>query len=147
MDLIPEEELRPKSFFNLTPMVDFLFLVVAIFAILAMKETTLFDSEVTLAKVEKKEPVHLDAKTQTINLCVTKEGQYKWVSDLKEHPMSGTDAILKQLADQKKLGLISENVPILIHIDAKAEWNCVVNLLYSLKKNGYTPHPVYQMMP
>ena len=53
MDLIPDEELRPKSFLNLTPMVDFLFLVVAIFAILATTRTTLFDSEVSLAKVEE----------------------------------------------------------------------------------------------
>lgn len=147
MDLIPDEELRGRSFLNLTPMVDFLFLVVAIFAILTITRADLFDSEISLAKIELEQSPSKKQNTSAVNLSVTKSGQYKWITELSEYSMEGIPTILQELSRQKQLGLLpseSENVKILIHIDEKAEWDSIVQLIYSLKKNGYSPHPIHE---
>ena len=46
MSIIPDEELKGFGGLNLAPMVDFLFLVVAVFATLAVTKAALYDSEV-----------------------------------------------------------------------------------------------------
>ncbi|MBM3197807.1 MAG: hypothetical protein FJZ58_00940, partial [Chlamydiae bacterium] len=72
MSLIPEEELSPKGWMNLTPMVDFLFLILAVFAVLAMTRTSLFTTEIHLAKVQdaKAVPPLVDLNTSVVNLSV-----------------------------------------------------------------------------
>ena len=148
MDLIPDEELKTKGMINLAPMVDFLFLVVALFATLAITKTGLFDSEITLAKVKEKEMDALDKKNvHIINLSVTKAGQYKWVTEFNEYTMDGIPSILGELSKQQKLGVISDDkskTKILLHIDKKAEWDPIAQLVCSLKKTGYLIHPVYE---
>lgn len=86
MNLIPDEELKTKSFFNLTPMVDFLFLIVALFATLALTRTALFDSEIQLAKVKESDahPTPSD-NAHVVNLCIEKSGSYKWVTEFNEY--------------------------------------------------------------
>ncbi len=151
MDLIPDEELKSKGTLNLTPMVDFLFLVVAIFATLAITRTALFDSEVNLAQVkaETKEltEVTAEAHDYLVNLSVTEEGNYKWITEFNEYSMEGVPAILKELENQEKLGLLPQDrakTKVLLHIDENAKWDPIVQLIYSLKKEGHPVHPVYE---
>lgn len=148
MDLIPDEELKPKAGLNLTPMVDFLFLVVAIFATLAITRTALFDSEVNLATLaEEKKPSLEEKASFTVNLSVTQEGKYKWITEFNEYAMGGVPSIVQELAKQSKLGLLPEDhakTKILLHIDKKAEWDPVMQLIHSLKQSGYLVHPVYK---
>ncbi len=149
MDLIPEEELKPKGFMNLTPMVDFLFLVIAVFATLTITRTALFDSEISLANVSKKEFTEnsVESLEYTVNLGVTKSGQYKWITDFNEYAMQDIPSILQELSKQQQLGLLSADtskIKILLHVDKKAQWDPVVQLIYSLKKTGYPIHPVYE---
>lgn len=149
MDLIPDEELKTKSFFNLTPIVDFLFLVIALFATLAVTRTALFDSEISLAKVNDS----LEAPTNkgdyhVINLCVGKTGQYKWVTEFNEYTMDGIPSILQELAKQQEQGILpldKAKTKVLLHIDKQTEWDPVAQLAYSLKKTGYLAHPVYEL--
>jgi len=154
MDLIPDEELRPGAFMNLTPMVDFLFLVVAVFSILAITRTTLFDSEVNLAKVGEKDLLYPEVKNpedvKVINLSVTQKGAYKWITEFNEYSMEGVSSVLGEIATQKHLGLLSKDsskTKIFLHVDKKAEWDPVVQLIYSLRKKGHPVHPVYEQSP
>ena len=149
MDLIPDEEIKPKGVMNLTPMVDFLFLVIAIFATLALTRTALFDSEVNLATVKEEGLLSspLTNSNYTVILGVTKEGSYKWITEFNEYAMEGVSPILTELANQTELGLLpkdAESVRILLHVDKKAEWESITQLIYSLKKTGYTVRPVYE---
>lgn len=150
MDLIPDEELRTKSFFNLTPIVDFLFLVIAMFATLAITRTTLFDSDISLAKIKEStssSPVYSE-DFHIINLCVGKNGEYKWITEFNEYSMDGIPSILQELTKQQDLGILSSDktkTKILLHIDKQTEWDPVAQLVYSLKKTGYFAHPVYEL--
>lgn len=150
MDLIPDEELKPRASINLTPMVDFLFLVIAVFSILAITRTTLFDSEVNLAKIAEKDSLYpeiQDPDSPFINLSITEKGQYKWVTEFNEYSMENASAILQELSTQERLGLLpkdSSKTKIFLHVDKKAEWDSIVQLIYSLKKKGYLVHPVYE---
>ena len=149
MDLIPDEELKPKGFMNLTPMVDFLFLVIAVFATLAVTRTALFDSEVRLAKIKEPSNTSLQQATiHVVNLSITKEGKYKWVTEFNEYAMEGVEAILLELDKQQSLGLLPQDkskTKILLHVDKKAEWDPVIKLIYSVRKVGYSIHPVYEL--
>ncbi len=150
MDLIPDEELKPRASINLTPMVDFLFLVIAVFSILAITRTTLFDSEVKLAKITEEDslyPETQDPDAPAINLSISEKGLYKWVTEFNEYSMENSSAILQELLTQEQLGLLPKEpskTKIFLHIDKKAEWDPVVQLIYSLKKKGYHVHPVYE---
>lgn len=148
MSLIPQEEFQTKGWINLTPMVDFLFLVIAVFAILAITRTALFDSEINLATI-KEQPSLDTPKTEdcTVHLSITKKGEYKWLTEFTEYSMNGIPSLLQELSKQEKLGLLPESpskTTILLHIDKKAEWDPIVQLIYALKKNGYLVHPVYE---
>ena len=150
MDLIPDEELRTKGFFNLTPMVDFLFLVIALFATLAFTRTALFDAELDLAKIKDSavSPSSRDQDVHIINLCVGKTGEYKWITEFNEYSMDGVPAILQELSKQQDLGMLPSDkakTKILLHIDKQTEWDPVAQLVYSLKKTGYLAHPVYEL--
>lgn len=150
MNLIPDEELRGKSSLNLAPMVDFLFLIVAVFATLAVTRAALFDSEVNLVKVSKadesKEPVQMDFSV--VNLSVTAGGQYKWITEFNEYLMENIEAIQQELTKQQQLGLLPrehQKTKVLLHVDKKAEWQPVVELIFALKKSGFQISPVYEM--
>ena len=94
--LIPEEELRQQKSLNFAPMVDFLFLILAIFAVLIVTRTMLFDSEVQVVKMEgKSSTASLSNKSpvQTVLLSINENGQYKWVTEFNEFLLDGVDAI------------------------------------------------------
>ena len=122
MNLVPEEELHGKSNLNLAPMVDFLFLIVAVFATLAVTTSL---------------PVML----------LTSTGQYKWVTEFNEYLMENISSIQQELTKQQQLGLLpseQEKTKILLHVDKKAEWEPVVQLIFALKKSGFQISPVYE---
>ncbi len=150
MDLIPEEELKTKGFFNLTPIVDFLFLIIALFATLAITRTALFDSEIALAKVQESgsRSPPLQGDLHIVNLSIGKSGLYKWITEFNEYTMDGIPSVLQELSKQRDLGLLPSDktqTKILLHIDKQAEWDPVAQLVYSLKTTGYLAHPVYEV--
>ena len=51
MELIPHDELKPAQSFNFAPMIDFLFLMLALFASLAVSRAALYDAEVDLVQL------------------------------------------------------------------------------------------------
>ena len=86
MELIPHDELKPASNFNFAPMIDFLFLMLALFATLAVSRAALYDTEVELVELKpEKGAASLRAKEiQQINLSITAAGGYKWLTEFQE---------------------------------------------------------------
>jgi biopolymer transport protein ExbD len=129
-------------------MVDFLFLVIAIFSVLAVTRTSIFDNSIELAKVASESSTqNTSTATYPIHISITEKGEYRWITEFNEYAMHNPSAILSELSAQKNLGLLPKednNVNIFLHIDKDAKWDPIVELIYALKKTSYSVHPVYE---
>lgn len=149
MDLIPHEEIRPSHSFNFAPMIDFLFLMLALFATLAISRATLYDSEVELTRLKPKSeelPLHTHPQIQQIHLTISAEGNYKWLTELQEYPMETIDAIQEELSRQYQIGVLPQDkkkTEILLHIDRRAPWESIAHLIFAIRELGFSIHPVY----
>lgn len=149
MDLIPEEELKGSCSINLAPMVDFLFLVIALFAALAVSRSVLYDTEVSLIKL-KTAPESLaadDQKTDFVNIAITGDGRYKWLTEVTEFSTSHPEAIKAELLKQQRVGSISKDpskTKVLLHIDREAHWEAVAQAIFIIKEAGFPIHPIYE---
>lgn len=148
MSLIPEEELNPKSMINLAPMVDFLFLVLAVFATIAMTRTALYDSEVNLAVITPPDKKSAEEeKRYTVVLSVDESGHYKWITEMNEFKIDTATEVQKQLVKQQEEGLLpreTEKIKVLLHIDKDAHWQPIVDLIFKVREVGFEIHPVYE---
>lgn len=147
--LIPEDELKVRRGLNLAPMVDFLFLILAVFAVLAVTRTALYDSEVNLVKMDTQAPPPLMAETQpghTVLLSVSNKGQYKWVTEFNEFVLETVESVKGELMRQEQLGLLPgdrSRTKVLLHIDKEANWDSIARIIFAIKETGYQIHPVY----
>jgi biopolymer transport protein ExbD len=149
MSIIPEEELKGLGSLNLAPMVDFLFLVVAVFATLAVTRTALFDSEIELVKIQPASghsPLSGKNEYYIVHLSVNDEGEYKWITEFNEYLIDGVKGIQNELKKQQELGLLpkeKEKTKVLLHIDKNATWEPVSKVIFSVRQAGFDIHPVY----
>ncbi len=147
--MIPEEELKEKKGINLAPMVDFLFLILAVFAVMAVTRTALYDSEVDLVKMDTQAPPPSMTDSQpgyTVLLSINEEGQYKWVTEFNEFLLDGVSAIKHELMKQEELGLLPKDkskTKVLLHIDKEASWESIAQVIFAIKETGYQISPVY----
>ncbi len=148
MSLVPEEELQKQGLFNLAPMVDFLFLIVAVFAILAVTRTSLHDANLELVKTARHTDASSSNETYIVDLTVTKDGSYKWLTEMQDYLISDPEVIRNELIKQKNNGLLpsdAKNTKILLHIDQKASWDGVAKLILAVKGAGFQVHTVYEL--
>ena len=148
MDLIPHDELKPSLHFNFAPMIDFLFLMLALFATLAVSRAALYDAEVDLVSLKPEKGARsLRAKEiQQINLEITESGQFKWLTEFQQYPMENVQAIQKELARQYQMGLLPQDktkTEILLHIDRKAPWEPIAKVIFAIREIGFSARPVY----
>lgn len=151
MSLIPEEELIRSKGVNLAPMVDFLFLILAVFAVLAVTRTALYDSELNLVKMDSSQnssPSFSDNSFPdcTVLLSINEKGQYKWVTEFNEFIFEGVSAIKQELIKQQQLGLLPEQrekIKVLLHIDRDAKWQKIAEVIFAVKEAGFSISPVY----
>lgn len=150
MSLIPENEFKKTASVNLAPMVDFLFLILAVFATLAITRAALFDTEVSLVKLKtEKESLLPPSHPQNylVNISVTEEGQYKWITEINEFLIENPQGIQKELFKQQSLGLLpheKEQTKVLLHIDKNARWEPIVQAIFSVREAGFQVNPVYE---
>ena len=150
MSLIPEEEIKRQSSLNLAPMVDFLFLIIAVFATMAITRAALFDTEVNLVKLKpEKEGSPTPAYNQTffVNISVTDDGRYKWITEVNEYLIDGPQGIQKELYKQQELGLLpneKEQTKVLLHIDKNAQWEPIAQAIFAIREAGFQINPVYE---
>lgn len=148
MSLVPEEELKKQGMFNLAPMVDFLFLVVAVFAILAVTRTSLHDANLDLVKTNRRTDSASTSETYIVDLTITRDGRYKWLTEMQDYLISDPELIRNELVKQKQNGLLpsdSQNTKILLHIDQGASWNGIAKLILAVREAGFQVHPVYEL--
>ncbi len=149
MDLIPHDDLRPANGFNFAPMIDFLFLMLSLFATLALSRTAIYDSEISLAELKpgaNDKNVTTSQEIQQINLSINSSGAYQWVTEFQEHPMNTVQDIQNELSRQYRMGALSKDkakTEVLLHIDQNAPWIAIANLIFAVKELGFSVHPVY----
>jgi biopolymer transport protein ExbD len=148
VDLIPHDELKTSQSFNFAPMIDFLFLMLALFATLAVSRAALYDAEVELVELKpEKGAASLRAKeVQQINLSIMANGSYKWLTEFQEYPMETTLAIQEELARQYQMGALPEDktkTEVLLHIDRKAPWDTIAKAIFAIREIGFNARPVY----
>lgn len=148
MELIPHDELKPVHNFNFAPMIDFLFLMLALFATLAMSRAALYDAEVELVELKpEKGAASLRAKEiQQINLSINANGGFKWLTEFQEYPMETVQAIQEELARQYQMGALPEDknkTEVLLHIDRKAPWEPIAKAIFAIREVGFNARPVY----
>ena len=148
MELIPHEELKLSHNFNFAPMIDFLFLMLALFATLAISRASLYDTEVELValKPENGGASLRSKEVQQINLSITKEGNYKWITEFQEYPMQTVEEIQKEMARQYKIGALAQDkskTEVLLHIDQKAPWESVAKAIFAIREVGFICRPIH----
>jgi biopolymer transport protein ExbD len=151
MEMIPHDELNKSQTFNFAPMIDFLFLMLALFATLAMSRAALSDTEIELAKINVASQANTSkAQIHSINLSIDAEGKYKWLTEFQEYPMASTSAIQDELIRQYALHALPQDkaqTEILLHIDKKAPWEPIAQAIFSIRELGFNARPVYENAP
>ena len=130
--------------FNITPLVDFLFLVLSLFATVAISRSSVCSSGLQLAKSAESE-ITL-SQDKYVNISIDSDGRYKWVTDISSYNMPSTEAIKKELLHQysiRALPIDKTKTTILLHIDRRAPWEAVSNIILCIEKNGFQAQPVY----
>lgn len=150
MSFIPDENLKSSSNFNMAPMIDFLFLMLAFFATLAVSRASLYDTKLNLVQLKTEEGAVAVKKTDDphqINLSITGSGEYKWVTEIQTYPMENLQRIKKELNYQHKIGLLpkdKQQTQVLLHIDKNASWEPVAKLIFAIREEGFEAFPVYE---
>jgi biopolymer transport protein ExbD len=149
MSIIPDEEIKQSEKLNLAPMVDFLFLVVAVFATLAVTRSALFDNDIQLVKIsgaEKGLASKENKEQYIVHLSIDEQGRYKWITEFNEYWIDGVAGIQQELERQQKLGLLPREkgkTKVLVHIDRQSQWEPIVQLIFAIRETGFDIHPVY----
>jgi biopolymer transport protein ExbD len=150
VELIPHDEIQPSHNFNFAPMIDFLFLMLALFATLAISRAALYDSDISLAslKPEKdKGPLRPKREIQQLHLSINPSGSYKWLTEFQEYPMETVAAIQEELSHQYQIGVLAKDktkTEILLHIDKTAPWESIAKVIFGIRELGFDAHPVYE---
>lgn len=146
MSFIPDDEFKGKATLNFAPMIDFLFLMVAFFACMAVTRDSTKDMEIDLVQLTDTPSVEAhDYKWITIQ--VNEEGSYKWVTDIRDYPLENASAIALELQKQHQRGLLPENkeeTQVLLKIDKNARWDPIARALFAIKEAGFEVRPVYE---
>jgi biopolymer transport protein ExbD len=150
MSFVPEDELKGRSNLNLAPMIDFLFLMLMFFACLAITRVTTKDTDIDLVEIKAETQnaiADADADFKIIQISITADGQYKWVTEVRDHVMDNADAIGVELLNQYSKGLLPADrlkTQVLLKIDQKATWDPILKAIFAIRDAGFEVRPVYQ---
>ena len=148
--LVGDDKLKPSLNLNLAPMIDFLFLMLSLFATLAITRATLFDTNLDLVHLNKEKDASLvynKEEIYQINLSIDKSGFYKWITEIQDYPMNSLKQIQNELVHQYNMGLLPKDknkTEVLLHIDKNATWEKVSKLIFSIRQVGFAAKPIYK---
>jgi biopolymer transport protein ExbD len=149
MELIPHDELRPSYHFHFAPMIDFLFLMLSLFATLAISRMVLYDAEVDLVEIQATKSHHatkLQRESQQIHLSLDSLAHYKWISEFQEYPMADLATIREEISRQYQIGALPQDkskTEILLHIDQKTPWGPIARTIFAIRELGFSVYPVF----
>ena len=118
-------------------MIDFLFLMLSLFATLAISRAALYDSEIKLVELKPeagKKAVKSKQELQQVNLSIAADGSYKWLTEFHEYKMTNTAAIQEELLRQYEIGALSKDktkTEVLLHIDKQAPWEPISQIIFA----------------
>ncbi|NGX31101.1 MAG: hypothetical protein K940chlam8_00461 [Chlamydiae bacterium] len=150
MSFVPEDQLKPKLGLNLAPMIDFVFLMLAFFASLTITKVTLKDAGISLVKVGATAEMakqQEDKVEKVISISISKNGEYKWLTEYHELLIKDADQIGLELARQYEMGALpkeKEKTQVLLQIDREATWSPISQVIFSIRDQGFEVHPIYQ---
>jgi biopolymer transport protein ExbD len=151
MTFVPQDELHERGGVSLAPMIDFLFLMLAVFASLAVTRIVLKDTEVDLvrSKMEAHSPTSLlsGQDLKLIHVSVMQNGNYKWMTEIRDYPMETADDVANELISQYEKGLLPTDklqTQVLLKIDREAQWEPILKVLLAIKDLGFEVRPVYE---
>ncbi|HAZ15178.1 MAG TPA: hypothetical protein DCY54_00805 [Parachlamydiales bacterium] len=148
MQFIPEEELSCFEKVPWAPMVDFLFIILTVFATITVTRTVLFDQEVRLVNIatgRADSPPASEKTSSFINLSINATGNYKWLCESKEILLDTARAIHGKLLQEEGEGRLKRgHTKVLLHIDKKAPWQPIAEAIVAVREAGFTIHPVYR---
>lgn len=150
MELIPHDELKPANSFNFAPMIDFLFLMLALFATLAISRASIFDADIELATLKpdaKNQNIQAKQDVHQIHVSIAADGHFKWLTEFQEYPMESIQMIQEELARQYQIGALPQDkskVEVLLHIDKQAPWEPIAKTIFGIREIGFNAHPVYE---
>ncbi|MDN3508202.1 MAG: biopolymer transporter ExbD, partial [Simkaniaceae bacterium] len=127
--MIPDDELAPTLKINFAPMVDFLFLTLTVFAVLAVSRSPLFDSKIELATNPQKTAASTrSSHTHTINLSIDQNGHYKLITETAQYIIQDLELLRSELRRNYLNGTLPADTAlthVLLHIDKKAHWDSI----------------------
>lgn len=152
MTFVPSEEIKKRDGVSLAPMIDFLFLMMAVFASLAVTRVVLKDTEVELVQSNNEPLVENESLLPTedlrlIQVTVLENGTYKWVTEVRDYPMQSADEVAFELNNQYEQGLIPKKkvqTQVLLKIDRRATWDPILKVLLAIQELGFEVRPLYE---
>ncbi len=150
MIFIPEEELKAQIGINFAPMIDFLFLMVAFFACLAISRIATKDTDIELVKMQSESnnySVSADLDYQFITINILKDGHYNWMTEIKDYPLMNANHIYEELKKQYEMGLLPNDkhmTQVLLKIDKDATWEPILKAIFAVREAGFEVRPVYE---
>ncbi|MEM8629420.1 MAG: biopolymer transporter ExbD [Chlamydiota bacterium] len=148
MHFFEHEERGKNPDFNFAPMMDFLFLMMSLFAVLAISRSSIFDANIDL--YQKNSGSTSQASTEemaNISIVIDPIGSYTWISELNRYPLENTTKVQEEIIRRYDLGLLPKDkaaTKVLLHIDQNAPWKKIADLLFAVQDIGFAAHPVYQ---
>src|SRR5262249_944043 len=87
-----------------------------------------------------------DNDLKIINISITSNGEYKWVTEIKDYLLNTPEEISKELKNQYEKGLIPSDktkTHVLLKIDKKATWDPILKAIFAIRDAGFDVRPVY----
>ena len=153
MSFVPFDELKDQRSITLAPMIDFLFLMLAVFASLAVTRIAMKDTEINLVKAKPEHSPQASlmnppsTEYKIINITISNKGRYKWVTEIRDHEMESAQQISEELLRQYHRGLLPEDklkTQIFLKIDKQAEWESILKAILAIQEIGFEVRPVYE---
>lgn len=147
MSYIPDEELKERPGLSLAPMIDFLFIMLAVFASLAVSRIVMQETEIDLVR----SPIESTSTTpdtfHLVHITITETGDYSWNTEIRDYPLASASAIATELLHQHERGLLPKeklHTQVLLKIDRQARWEPILNAMLAIKDAGFEVRPVYE---
>ncbi len=148
MNFISDSEIKGNNGINLAPMIDFLFLMLMFFACLAVSRIATKDTDIDLVEGKHSSDPSLTAmdNEKIINISINEDGEYKWITEIRDYVMASSEAIAQELSLQYEKGILPEDrlkTKVLLKIDKNAKWEPILKAIFAIRDAGFTVHPVY----
>ena len=147
MSFFPADDMKSKISLNLAPMMDFLFLMLVFFACLAVSRINTRDTEIDLVALKTSQNSATSPQDhKIIEISVSSEGHYKWVTEMRDYAMNNAEDVSKELLFQYEKGILPEDkhaTHILLKIDSQAKWKPILEIIFAIRNAGFEAYPVY----